>query len=158
MDELIKQDNIRAAWFWVDSVDAGPYAENEKFDVVFTRETAYVVGTGYQQRRTLFIQGITTAQADSRREHGGRIIRPDLAATLAHVIADAHEAGQYTSFQGWASDCRDTSRPYRDALLDFEDWEIHRARHAQLVTWLGQQDSDDYDTYVAAAQKYAAEH
>jgi hypothetical protein len=26
------------------------------------------------------------------------------------------------------------------------------------VAWLGQQDSDDYDTYVKAAQEYQAEH
>ncbi len=158
-EQLIKQDNVTAAWFWVTSVDVGPYAENEKFDAVFVRETSYVVGGGYKRRRTLYVQGITTDQTDSRREHGGRIVRPDLHAVLADVITNAHEASEYDSFQEWAGDRRDVSGlTYADALGDLEDWNIQRARHRQLVAWLGQQDSDDYDAYVKAAQEYAAEH
>jgi hypothetical protein len=77
---------------------------------------------------------------------------------LAEVIANTHEAAQYDSFAEWAEDCRDMSLGYRYAITDFEDWETHRARHRALVEWLGQQDSDDYDTYVKAAQEYQAEH
>jgi hypothetical protein len=158
LDDLIKRDSITAAWFWVTSLHDGPYAENEKFDVVFTRQTNCIVGGGYNERRTFYVQGIITAQVDSRRKNGGRIIRPDLPSVLAEVIANTHEAAQYDSFAEWAEDCRDMSLGYRYAITDFEDWETHRARHRALVAWLGQQDSDDYDTYVKAAQEYQAEH
>ena len=158
LTELINQDSITAAWFWVTSLDAGPYAENEQFDAVFVRETNYVVGGGYRERRTLYVRGITTTQTDSRRENGGRAIRPDLAHSLASVIADAHEAAQYTSFRAWALDVRDTSAGYRAAIDDYDDWEIHRARHREIARWLDGEGSDTYDAYVQAAAEYAAEH
>lgn len=154
LEELIKRDSITGAWFWVTSISDGPYAENEKFNAVLTRDTNYVVGGGYHERRTFYMEGIITAQVDSRRENGGRIVRPDLLPVLAAVIADAHEAAQYGTFAEWAEDVRDLSRGYRDALNDMEDWEIQRARHSQLVAWAG----DEYDEYVKAAQTYAAEH
>lgn len=154
LDELIKRHHITAAWFWVASISAGSYAENEQFDVVFTRQTDLVVGGGYNERRTFYVQGITTAQGDSRRKHGGKIVRPDLLETLAYVIRDAHEAAQYATWGAWAVDTRDTSRSYKDALADFEDWEVQRERHRQLVAWA----SDEYDAYVKAAEQYAAGH
>lgn len=154
LPELIKRDSISAAWFWVTSLSAGPYAENEQFDGVFVRETSYVVGGGYNERRTFYLKGITTAQVNSRRENGGRTVRPNTTHVLAHVIADANEAAQYDSFAEWASDTRDMSLGYQDALADFEDWGILRGRHRQLVTWLG----NNYDEYVKAAVEYAAEH
>jgi len=152
--ELIARDSITAAWFWVTSLDAGPYAENEQFDAVFVRETNYVVGGGYRERRTLYVRGITTAQTDSRRENGGRAIRPDLASRLAQVITDAHQAAQYESFAEWASDHRDSGRSYQHAIDDMADWETDRERHRQIVAWCG----DRYDEYVKAAAEYAAEH
>lgn len=155
--ELINQDSVTAAWFWTTSLDAGPYAENEQFDAVFVRETNYTVGTGYHERRTLYVRGITTAQTDSRRENGGRVIRPDLASNLAHVITDAHQAAQYTSFRAWALDARDHSAGYRAAIDDYDDWEILRARHTEIARWLDGEGSDTYDAYVQAAQQYAAD-
>jgi hypothetical protein len=152
--EIFKADSITAAWFWVDSLSVGPYAEEEKFDAVFVRETNGVVGGGYIQRRTLHVQGIVTHRSMSRRENGGRIVRPDALAVLADVISNAHVAGQYISFPEWADDQRGLRQGYRDALADFEEWEVQRARHRQLVAWLG----DDYDTYVKAAEEYCADH
>lgn len=154
LNDLANQDHITGAWFWVTSNSVGPYAEEEQFDAVFVRSTARVVGGGYRERRTLYVQGIVTHKSMSRREHGGRIVRPELLPTLAEVIRYAHEAGQYDTFTEWSSDCRDHSLGYRDALSDFEEWEIQRARHKQLVAWLGQQDSDDYDAYVKAAEEF----
>lgn len=158
LPELIARDSITAAWFWVTSLDAGPYAENEQFDAVFVRETNYVVGGGYRERRTLYVRGITTAQVDSRRENGGRVIRPDLASSLAQVITDAHQAAQYTSFRAWALDVQDHSAGYRAAIDDYDDWVIHRAWHTEIARWLNGEGSDTYNTYVQAAQQYAAEH
>jgi hypothetical protein len=154
LTELIKRDSVTGAWFWITSIDAGPYAENEQFDATFVRETGEVVGGGYLRRQTFHIQGITTAQVDSRRENGGRIVRPELTETLAQVITDADRAAQYDSFREWAEGCQDMSLTYQDALTDFEEWEINRARHPQIVAWLG----DAYDEYVKAAEKYLAEH
>lgn len=157
MDTLIKRDNIIAAWFWTTSINTGPYAENERFDATFVRETSHVVGGGYYERRTFHISGITTAQVDSRREHGGRIIRPSLPHVLAHVIADAHQASEYDNFADWASDHRDSAGTHRDLLNDFEDWEMLRTRHAQIREWLAGEHGE-YDEYVKAAQEYTAEH
>lgn len=154
IDNLISRDSVTAAWFWITSESVGPYTENEKFDAVFVRDTSHVVGGGYRERRTFYVRGITTAQVDSRREHGGKIIRPDATAVLAHVIADAYEAVQYGSFREWAEDTRDFSRDYRDAFADLDDWNTHRVRHQQLTAWLG----DEYDEYVKAAQQYVSEH
>lgn len=158
LTELIEQDNVTAAWFWTTSLDAGPYAENEQFDAVFVRETNHLVGGGYRERRTLYVRAITTAQTDSRRENGGREIRPDLASTLAQVITDAHQAAQYTSFRAWALDVRDPSAGYRAAIDDYDAWETLRALHTEVARWLDGEGSDTYDAYVQAAQQYATEH
>lgn len=152
--ELMQFDNITAAWFWTTSEDAGPYAENERFDVVFVRETDTFVGGGYHERRTLYVQGVITAQKDSRRENGGRIVKGDPQEVLARVIADAHEASQYGTFPEWAEDTRDHSGDYLQALADMEDYRIHRERHHALTAWLG----ESYDEYVKAAQEYNSEH
>lgn len=163
LDELIERDNVRAAWFWIDSINVGPYAEEEKFDAVFTRDTGLVVGGGERQRRTLYVQGITTHKSMSRRENGGRMVRPDLTATLAEVIADAHTAAQYDTFAEWADDQRDMSGSYRDALIAIDEWNTDRARHAAIMAWLGPvpacgASSGVYDLYVQAAQQYVSEH
>lgn len=150
---LMDSDSITAAWFWITSESTGPYAEREHFDVVFTRSTNTVVGGGYYERRTLYIQDVSTAEVDSRRENGGRIVRGEPTALLAHVIADAVEAEQAGSLAEWASEYRGTG-DYRQALLDAEDYATLVQCHAAITAWLG----DDYDTYVKAAQEYAAEH
>lgn len=154
LPDLIKRDSVTAAWFWVTSISAGPYAENEQFDATFVRETNMLVGGGYHERRTFHTQGTVTAQTQSRRENGGRIVRPDTAAVLAHVIADAHEVSEYTDFRTWAEEHRESASTHRDVLNDFEEYKTHRALHTRLMTWLG----DEYDEYLKAAQEYAAEH
>lgn len=154
LTDLVQRDDITAAWFWTTSVYAGPYAENERFDGMYVRTTNMVVGGGYHERRTFYVQGVETAQVDSRRENGGDIVLPDTTAVLAHVIADAHEATQYASVRAWAEDCRNHHGDGRYSLDVIDDYATHMTRHAQLVTWLG----DEYDEYVKAAQQYAAEH
>jgi hypothetical protein len=154
LPELIQRDSITAAWFWVTSLSTGPYAENEMFDAVFTRDTNYVVGGGYHERRTFYIKSVTTDQSMSRRENSGHPRRPDLACVLAHTITDAHQAAQYGSFREWATDQRDSGQEYRHALDDFEEWQDLRSRWQQILPWIG----DQHDEYVKAAEEYAAEH
>jgi hypothetical protein len=162
-EELLKRDSVTGAWFWVDSIDVGPYAEEEKFDAMFTRETGLDVGIGEIQRRTLYVMNIVTHRSKSRRENSGRAVRPDLVPVLAQLVNDAHIAGMYDTFRAWAEDQRDMGLGYRDALNDFEVWETLRERHAQLTTWLGPMpswgpDSGVYDAYAEAAAAYVAEH
>jgi hypothetical protein len=155
LPQLIESDSITAAWFWVTSRSIGSYAEEEEFDVTFVRETDYVVGGGYHERRTFHMRGVITHKSHSRRENGGKIVKPkDMPGILAQAIIDAHAAVQYPTFRAWSEDQRDYSRTYRDALNDFDDWETYRARHAQLVVWLG----DEYDEYVKAAEEYLADN
>ena len=154
LQELINRHSVTAAWFWVTSISVGPYAETEKFDAVFTRETAMVVGGGYRERRTFYIQGVVTGMGDSRRENGGEIVRPDMVGVLAHVIVDAHEVSQHPTFAAWADDCRNFNGDGRYSVADFEDYEINTQWHRVLVSWLG----EEYDAFVKAAQEYAAEH
>lgn len=154
LQKLINRHSVTAAWFWVTSISAGQYAENEKFDAVFTRETPMVVGGGYCERRTFYIQGVVTAQANSRREYGGDIIVPGLAVTLANAIADAHVVAQYGTFSEWANDCRNFNGDGRYTVADFEDYELQVQRHHVLLPWLG----EEYDEFAKAAQEYAAEH
>jgi hypothetical protein len=158
LTELIKHDNVQAHWFWTHSVSTGPYDQYEVYDVVFVRNTDETALNGGNTRTTLHLRGISDCTANGMNKHGGKLIYPDPVETLAHVVADAHIANMYRTFAGWADDQRDMSLSYREALADFEDWEIHRARHAEISRWLGQEDSDAYDEYVKAAQKYAAEH
>jgi hypothetical protein len=155
LPQLIESDSITAAWFWVTSRSIGSYAEEEEFDVTFVRETDYVVGGGYHERRTFHMRGVRTHRDNSRRENGGAIVRPkDVPGILANVITDAHMAAQYPNFRAWAEDQRDYTGDYRAALGDFDDWQTHRTRHGELVVWLG----DEYDEYVKAAEEYLADN
>jgi hypothetical protein len=156
--ELIKRDNVEAHWFWTHSVSTGAYDQYEVYDVVFVRNTDEIAVNGGNTRATLYLRGISECINNGMNKHGGKLIYPDPVETLAHVISDAHIAHMYHTFAGWADDQRNTGGGYREALADFEEWEIHRARHAEITRWLGQEDSDTYDAYVEAAQEYLAEN
>ncbi len=144
--ELIKRDSVEAHWFWVDSISAGPYAENEQFDATFVRDTNMVVGGGYNKRRTLYVQGITTAQVDSRREHGGEIVNPELDWVLPDLLNEAADIDNYPVIRDWIDATRDKSAGYMTAVEDLEARE--RAVHLrnELRAWLG----DAYDEYIGA--------
>lgn len=156
LPELMERDSVTAAWFWTTSHDVTAYLEEEGFDVVFVRETNYVVGGGYLQRRTLYVQDIRTGSAHSRREHGGDIIEGDPVSELAFLLTTAADVDNNPTFGEWVRECR---RAEHDIDLEgFEEMLVnfHRiaAQAADLSTWLG----DSYDEYVKAAQEWAAEH
>ena len=144
--DLIKRDSIEAHWFWVDSINAGPYAENEQFDVTLVRKTGYVVGGGVIQRRTLHFRGVQTAQADSMRKNGGRIIEPDLTEVLGGMLRAAADIDNYPVIRDWVDATQDTSRGYLAALDDLEAREADVRFRDELRAWLG----DSYDEYMSA--------
>ncbi len=144
--ELIKRDSVEAHWFWVDSISAGPYAENEQFDATFVRDTGFVVGGGEIQRRTLHFRGVQTAQVDSMRENGGRLINPDLVETLGHMLSAAADIDNYPVIRDWLEATRDTSRGFLEAAAALDDRDADARLRDDLRVWLG----DSYDEYIEA--------
>jgi hypothetical protein len=147
LTDLMKRDTVRAAWFWVDSIDNGRYSERERFDLVFTRETGYVVGGGEMQRRTLYVPGVQTEESKSRRNNGNRVIKGDDTDVLYNLLCAALAIDSNPAFPAWAQETRDCTTGYRDALADYEAWEQDKAMARQLRVWLG----DAYDEYTMAA-------
>lgn len=158
-DEIIKRDDVRASWFYTHSesgqdhggTDAHDY---DVYDVVFSRDNGVCLYGGRMNRLHVLMRGIGQSPRLSQRNHGGRLIKPDLAETLARVIDDADEAGEYTSFPAWAREVREMNGAYAEALADLEDWQIQQRRVTELMAWL----CDDYAEYVKAAHEYLADH
>ena len=144
LTELMKRDGVTATWIWTASVSTGPYSEYEVFDAVFTLTTNYIVGGGYPERRTFYVQGIGTRQAQSRRENGGDIIEPDAAETLGDLLSDAAEIDDNPTFREWVEYREGSSdRPAWDQLSQYEKQTDMCNR---MRTWLG----NHYDEYQAA--------
>lgn len=147
LTDLIERDTVRAAWFWVDSISTGPYAEQEMFDLVFTRETRCVVGGGEFQRRTLYVPGIRTEERKSRRNNGNRVLKGDDTDVLYNLLCNALHIDNSPSFPDWARETRDHMGKYGEALAHYAEWEYDTIMAARLRVWLG----DAYDEYVRAA-------
>lgn len=146
LPELMKRDSVSTAWFWVTSESTGPHAEREKYDVVFTRELRMVVGGGYFERRTLYVTGVQTSEAYSRRNNGGRTVKGDPVETLGNLLSDALSVDNNPTFREWAEEqCCGSSMPAWEQYAMFEQDTALRDR---LRVWLG----DDYDEYMKAAQ------
>lgn len=154
--ELFKRDSISATWFWVGANSVGPYGEEEKFDVVFIRDTNELSPTGYPSRRTLYVQGITTAMSQSRRKNGGEIIPGDPVDTLAYLLAEAVDADNFPAFGAWVREVRDQTS--MNGLDEYEelraDFQLAKDRAAALRFWL----DDSYNEYTQAVGEYRADH
>lgn len=146
--ELLMRDKVIAQWVWTHEVSTGPYTEHEVWDLLLIRNTyePRLWCTDGETRRTAFFRGITGAQADSRRETGGKRRTPDLFDTLVNLLADAQEIDEYPTFKAWCEYHSDSEAPAWEQLVTFEA--LSKQRN-ELAHWLA---DGAYDEYVQADQ------
>lgn len=142
---LMKRDDVRAAWFYAYSEDTGSADNRENpdvYDVVFSIDDGISQYGGRMNRRHIFFQGIGQAPALSRPNQGDRLVKPDPVETLGNLLSDAAETDANPTFREWV-EYRESESPAWDQYTQYEEQTALRDR---MRAWLG----DRYDEYQAA--------
>jgi hypothetical protein len=153
LNELIEREGMRLIAVHSGVRTVGPYAEEEVFDILVTREREMHITGGPMVHSTLLVRGVVTSRQQSMRENAGVAVPPKLDELLPDWFTSCNYIENSDgTFRGWFAESRDGNATFSaEQLIETVGaWEWDKQLHNDLRTFLGAELYQEFmDAYLA---------